>query len=190
MRSRARRRSVSICDSPGPARADAAAEALEVRPQAAHAREVVLELGELDLELALGAVRVPGEDVEDHRRAVDDRDPELLLEVALLARRELVVAGDDVRVRALGGLLDLLELARAEVGVRVRLLAVLDDLPDDGDARGAQQLVQLGEVVAVRQRGDAERALLGASLLRLAVDVGAGRSLRPWRLRSCNALRV
>ena len=36
----------------------ARAEALEVRPQAAHPREVVLELGELDLELALGAVRV------------------------------------------------------------------------------------------------------------------------------------
>ena len=80
------------------ARADAAAETLEVRPQAAHAREVVLELRELDLELALGAVRVAGEDVEDHRRAVDDRQAELGLEVALLARRELVVAGDDVGV--------------------------------------------------------------------------------------------
>ena len=40
---------------PGPARADAAAEALEVLPHAAHARQVVLELRELDLELALGA---------------------------------------------------------------------------------------------------------------------------------------
>ena len=57
------------------ARADAAAEPLEVRPQAAHAREVVLELRELDLQLALGAVRVPGEDVEDHARTVDDGQP-------------------------------------------------------------------------------------------------------------------
>ena len=166
MRSRARRRSVSICDSPGPRvpmpGCRRRPEALEVRPQAAHAREVVLELRELDLELALGAVRVPGEDVEDHRGAVDDRHPELLLEVALLARAELVVAGDDVRVGLLGGRLDLLELARAEVGVRVRLLAVLDDLADDGDARGAQQLAQLGEVVARLERGDAERALLRA----------------------------
>ena len=112
-------------------RADAAdaapgAEALEVGPQPAHAGEVVLELGELDLELALGAVRVAGEDVEDHRRAVDHRDAERLLEVALLAGRELVVAGDDVRVRSLDGGLELVELARAEVGVRVRQLAVLD----------------------------------------------------------------
>src|SRR5207247_1672036 len=42
----------------GPARADSAAEALEVLPHAAHPRQVVLELGELDLELALGAAGV------------------------------------------------------------------------------------------------------------------------------------
>ena len=67
-------------------------------PQPAHAREVVLELGELDLELALGRVGVVGEDVEDDRRAVDHRHAERLLEVALLARRQLVVAGDQVGV--------------------------------------------------------------------------------------------
>ena len=41
-------------------------------PHAPHAREVVLELRELDLELALGAARVLGEDVEDQLRPVDD----------------------------------------------------------------------------------------------------------------------
>jgi hypothetical protein len=75
-------------------------EALEVRPQPAHPRQVVLELSELDLELALGAVGMVGEDVEDDRRAVDHRNPELGLEVALLSRRQLVVAGHQVRVRA------------------------------------------------------------------------------------------
>ena len=39
----------------GAARADAAAEALEVLPHPAHPRQVVLELRELDLELSLGA---------------------------------------------------------------------------------------------------------------------------------------
>src|SRR5439155_16968731 len=103
----------------------ARAEALEMRPQAAHAREVVLELGELDLELALGRVRVVGEDVEDDRGAVDDRHvAELLLQVALLTRAELVVAGHDVGVERLDRLLELSELARAEIGVRVRVLAV------------------------------------------------------------------
>ena len=139
-----------------------AAQALEVGPQAAHAGEVVLELRELDLELALGRVRVRREDVEDRRRAVDDRHRELLLEVALLARRELVVGGDEVRVGGLGRRLDLLELARPEVGVRVRAVAVLDALADDVDPGGAQQLAQLGEVVALLQRGDEVRALLGA----------------------------
>src|SRR5436309_1551776 len=39
-------------------RADTAAEALQVLPPPAHSRQVVLELRELDLELALGADRV------------------------------------------------------------------------------------------------------------------------------------
>src|SRR3954451_15547222 len=43
----------------------------------------------------------------------------------------------------------------------MRLLAVLDELADDRDAGGAQQLTELGEVVALGHRADAERALLG-----------------------------
>ena len=70
-----------------------------MRPQPAHAGKVVLELGQLDLELALGRVGVVGEDVEDHRGAIDHGHAERLLEVALLARAELVVARDDVCVR-------------------------------------------------------------------------------------------
>ena len=46
--------------------------------------------------------------------------------------------------------LELLELAGAEVAVGVRLLAVLDELADDGDAGGAQQLAELGEVAPGR----------------------------------------
>ena len=82
----------------GAARADAAAEALEVLPHAAHARQVVLELRELDLELALGAHGVLGEDVEDQLRPVDDARLERVLEVALLRGLELVV--DDQRLSA------------------------------------------------------------------------------------------
>ena len=53
-------------------RADAATEPLEVLPHAAHALEVVLQLRELDLELARRRVGVQREDVEDHAGAVDD----------------------------------------------------------------------------------------------------------------------
>ena len=110
------------------------------RPQAAHAREVVFQLRQLDLQLALGAACVRGEDVEDHGRAVDDGQADGLLEVALLARGQLVVAGDQVGVGGLRRGLRLGDLAGPEIGVRVRLLALLDHLPDDADAGGAQQL--------------------------------------------------
>jgi hypothetical protein len=65
---------------PASPRADAAARPLEVAPHASHAREVVLELGEFDLELALGAHGVQREDVEDELRPVEDADVERLLE--------------------------------------------------------------------------------------------------------------
>ena len=60
-------------------------------PHATHARQVVLELGELDLELSLGARRVLGEDVEDQLRPVDDAGGQGILERALLRRLELAV---------------------------------------------------------------------------------------------------
>ena len=76
---------------PGAARSDPAAEALEMLPHASHARKVVLELRELDLELALGASSVLSEDVEDQLGPVHDPELERILEPSLLARVELVV---------------------------------------------------------------------------------------------------
>ncbi len=89
---------LALARAPG---ADPTAEALEVGPQPSHAGHVVFELGQLDLQFALGRVGVVGEDVEDHRGAVDHGDAERRLQVALLARQQLVVDGDDVGV--LGG---------------------------------------------------------------------------------------
>ena len=57
-------------------------------------------------------VGVVGEDVEDHRGAVDHRHAERRLEVALLARRELVVAGDQVGVAGADLRLQLASLPR------------------------------------------------------------------------------
>jgi hypothetical protein len=161
--------------------ADAApgAEALEVRPQPAHAGHVVLELRQLDLQLALGRVRVVGEDVEDHGRAVHDRHVEQLLEVALLPRGELVVAGDHVGVRRLGERLQLLDLALAQVVVGMRLLTVLHQLADDRHARGAQQLLQLGQVVALGHHADDVCALLRAPLGLWCSSVAALLHLHP-----------
>ena len=69
------------------AQADAALLPLEVGPAADEARRQVLELRELDLQLALGAARALREDVEDQAHAVDDAAFERPLEVALLRRR-------------------------------------------------------------------------------------------------------
>ena len=68
------------------------------RPRPAQPGQPVAELGQLDLGLALEAVGVLGEDVEDHRGAVDGGAAEQLLQVALLGRRELVVEHDGVGV--------------------------------------------------------------------------------------------
>jgi hypothetical protein len=76
-----------------------------VRPQAAHAREVVLELGELDLELAFGEFAWPAK----MSRIVTVRSttgiPSACSRLRSWRGAELVVAGDEVRVRRLGAAL-------------------------------------------------------------------------------------
>ena len=70
----------------GPAGPDATTLLRELGSLAPQPREAVAELGELDLDHALLARGVLGEDVEDQRDPVDDVDLEELLEVALLGR--------------------------------------------------------------------------------------------------------
>ena len=98
---------------------------------AAQARQPVAQLRELDLDRALLARRVLGEDVEDQRDAVDDVDREQLLEVALLRGRELVVEDDDVDVERVADLAQLLGLALADVrrGVGRRAGVAARDAP-------------------------------------------------------------
>lgn len=137
---------LALARAPG---ADPAAEALEVGPEAPHAGHVVFELGQLDLQLALGGVGVVGEDVEDHRGAVDHRDAERRLQVALLARQQLVVAGDHVGVGGQDFGFQLFQATAAEVAVGIRLGALLGGDADGFDAGGSQQLLQLGQRLAV-----------------------------------------
>ena len=143
--------------------ADAASQPLEVLPHAAHALHRVLELGELDLELALGGVGVLGEDVEDDGRAVDDPHLERVLERPLLAGRELVVAGDHLGLGLLHQVAELVDLAGAEVRPRIRPAPVLGERRHRVDGRRAKQLLHLGEHVLVvgagRQGGDDDAPL-------------------------------
>ena len=112
----------------GAARAETAAQALEVLPEPAHAREVVLELRQLDLELALGADGVLGEDVEDQLRAVDHARLQSVLELALLGRRELVVHDQRLGARLRERLLQLRQLPFADVGAGIRPPPLLNEL--------------------------------------------------------------
>ena len=148
-------------------RADAAAEAFEVLPHAPHARQVVLELRELDLELSLSRHRVLGEDVEDQLRAVDDARVERILERSLLRRVELGVDEEHLGARLLVRTLQLLELPLSHIGSRVGPGPVLHELADRLDSRGPGELVELGELLglvhALREDGHGEAALcLGA----------------------------
>ena len=84
-----------LAGTPGP---DAAGLLAECSSSTAQTGQPVAEEGQLDLGLALGGPRVLGEDVEDHRGAVDGGPTEDLLEVALLCRREIVVEDHGVGI--------------------------------------------------------------------------------------------
>ena len=131
----------------GPSRPDArsqgahaAAETLEVLPHPSHARQVVLELSQLDLELSLGASRMLGEDVEDQLRPVDDACLEGVLEGALLGRVQLVVHQEHLGAGLLVGALEFLEFPLPDVGTPLRSRPVLDELSDRLHERCVREL--------------------------------------------------
>ena len=162
------RRSVSSWLSPGPRVPIPPPGPRQVGPQPGQARQLVLELGELDLEPALVGLGVEREDVEDQPAAVDDLDLEQLLERALLGRRQLVVGDEHVEAGLALGRDELLGLALADVPVRVDVAAVLPLGADDVGAGGRRQVGQLGErvlggpaVVAAGVDGDEEGLLDG-----------------------------
>ena len=136
----------------GAAGRGAAALLRERRALAADAGQPVAQQGQLHLRLALLAVGVLGEDVEDHRGAVDGRAPEELLEVALLGRGELVVEHHGVAVGLEGDLAQLLGLALADVGGRVGRGAALHE---------ARHLVGAGGVDELRELVEAGLGVLG-----------------------------
>ena len=118
----------------GPAATDALAAggpatdlAGQVAAPAAQSLLQVLELGQLDLRLALLRLRVLGEDVEDQRGPVDGLDLELVLEVPQLGGRELAVDDDGVGAGCEHDLAQPVDLAASDVCRRIGLLAALVD---------------------------------------------------------------
>ena len=121
-------------------------------PQTSHALQVVVELGELDLQLALRAAGVQREDVEDHARTIHHAHLERVLEAALLVRRQVVLAHQHLGVHLATQRTQLLDLPRADVGPRIGRGSVLHDLADDLDADGTKQLVHLGKLAGIGTR--------------------------------------
>jgi len=163
---------LALAGSPSP---HPATESFEVLPHTSHARQVVLELGQFDLELALGGDRVLGEDVENELGAIDDPRFQRVLETALLRRSELVVDDQHLGVRLCEGGYQLLQLALADVRSRIGVRPVLDELADRLQARCAGQLVQLGELGCFTRRqeaGDGKRALPICPWRRIRLVVG------------------
>ena len=125
-------------------RADAPAGlARQVAAPAAETLLHVVELGQLDLRLALLALRVLGEDVEDQRGPVDDLDLDLVLEVPQLARRQLAVADHRVGSAGPDDLAETLDLAAADVGRGVGAVAALVERVEH---LGARRLGEQGEL--------------------------------------------
>ena len=144
------RRSVSSWLSPGPRVPIPPPVRLKVGPEAGQARQLVLELRELDLEAALVGLRMEREDVEDQAAPVDHLDLEELLERALLGGRQLVVGDQDVEPGLALGRDEILRLALADIPVGVDVAAVLPFGADHvGTGRGGQA-GELGERILGR----------------------------------------
>ena len=128
-------------------------------PQPTHPCEVVLQLRQLHLQLALGAGRVVGEDVEDDRRPVDHRQAQRLFEVALLAGTQLIVAGDQVGVALMCGLRASPTLPGPRYVFGWGSSRRWTSSPTTATPAVSQQLTQLSQILAVGQGGYAQGSL-------------------------------
>ena len=97
------------------------------RAASAEPRKPVAQEGELDLGATLEGVGVLGEDVEDHRGAIDRRAPEQLLELELLGRVQLVVEDHGVGVDRQTERPELLGLPLADEEGVIGGIATLDE---------------------------------------------------------------
>ena len=133
----------------------------------AQSRQEVLELRQFDLGLALAALRVLAEDVEDDRGPVDDLDLHDIFERAPLAGRKLGVGDDGIGADGGDKVAQLRRLAAPDVGRRIGMRAPLQHAVED-DRTG-----RLGE------RSELAQAVLGILLRALRIDADEHDVLEP-----------
>ena len=101
----------------------------------------MLELGQLDLQLAFGALRALRKNVEDEARAIDDAAVEGALQIALLRTGKRVVEDDEVGAGGATQCGDLGDLAAAGKKRRVGFRAAGGDYARNfGPCRSRQRL--------------------------------------------------
>ena len=122
------------------AHADAALLPRQVAPEPRQARQQMLQLRQLDLELALACAGALGEDVQNERRAVEDLAVKGGLQVAALRGGQLVIEdnGIDIGLAAMQG--ELLSLAFPDVSGGAGRGHLLYAIANDFAARGGGQL--------------------------------------------------
>src|SRR5579883_1706751 len=116
------------------ARADTTAETREVFAISGQARQPVLELSKLHLQLAFFGAGTTGKDIENQSRAVDDFSVEDFFQILVLAWREFFVKDNDIHTFQKNLFTQLLDFAFSDVGGRIRTVAALDHLIDDACA--------------------------------------------------------
>src|SRR6185437_12418401 len=138
----------------GSPEADAAFLPLEVSPAAHEAGREMFQLRELDFELAFEASRALREDVENQLITIEHAPPGVLLEVALLARRERMIDEDHVRLARLRNAAHFLRLATAEKESRVGTLAPARHGRNRPRTGGQRELCELLEILGIDVRAE------------------------------------
>ncbi len=132
----------------------------------------MLELRELDLELALKGAGTLRENVEDQSAAIEHAPAGQLLKIAFLAGRERVIDEYDVRTLGLRNGIDFIRLATAHEIARVGPVPPTGDGGHGGRAGRTRQLLELVEILAAQGLPEPEthqyRALTGLWALKHA----------------------
>jgi hypothetical protein len=132
---------------------------------------------------------VLSEDVEDQLRPVDHPGLELLLEVALLARAQVLVADQQVVGVRLPERFQLFDLALADEERWVDLRPPLDPCSDDLAAGGAGQVGQLRELLGERLERDPGQ-LNPDEVGPLGAGFGRDQTFRPFRRSRASSSRL
>src|SRR3954468_18324195 len=118
-----------------------------MRPHAGQARQEILELRQLDLQLCFVAARAGREDVENDFGAIHDAHAQTLLELDALHRRQTLIEQQERRAGRRQLVLQRFDLALAEVKVGSRRIDALDRAADDFSPGGIRQPFQLVEML-------------------------------------------